>query len=171
MVRNFLVFYEQWFWVQINWILVWFWRGCGFGYCYIWLLYLLKIKFEDVNLFSFQKFCFFILLQQYMVDFLQQGFDVVFSFFNSVFNQFNWVFFEFIGMIQEIQQVVECLEWNFVDSWQFKVCVICFDFLVSLLCVLEMIIILVFEIFFDWIWFIFEMLLWCFVQLLNQVLN
>lgn len=49
----------------------------------------------------------------------------------------------------QIQQAVERLERNFVDTRQLKVCATCFDLSVSLLRVLEMTITLVPEVFLD----------------------
>ncbi|XP_015423767.1 PREDICTED: E3 ubiquitin-protein ligase RNF123 [Myotis davidii] len=149
MVRSLLAPYEQRPWAQTNWILVRLWKGCGFGYRYTRLPHLLKIKPEDANLPSLQKPCPSILLQQHMADLLRQDPDVAPSFLNSVLNQLNWAFSEFIGMIQEIQQAVERLERNFVDTRQLKVCATCFDLSVSLLRVLEMTVTLVPEVFLD----------------------
>lgn len=59
----------------------------------------------------------------------------------------------------QIQQAVERLERNFVDTRQLKVCATCFDLSVSLLRVLEMTITLVPEIFLDWTQPTSEMLL------------
>lgn len=171
MVRSLLAPYEQRPWAQTNWILVRLWKGCGFGYRYTRLPHLLKIKPEDANLPSLQKPCPSILLQQHMADLLRQDPDVAPSFLNSVLNQLNWAFSEFIGMIQEIQQAVERLERNFVDTRQLKVCATCFDLSVSLLRVLEMTITLVPEIFLDSTQPTSEMLLRRLAQLLNQVLN
>ncbi|XP_023604361.1 E3 ubiquitin-protein ligase RNF123 [Myotis lucifugus] len=171
MVRSLLAPYEQRPWAQTNWILVRLWKGCGFGYRYTRLPHLLKIKPEDANLPSLQKPCPSILLQQHMADLLRQDPDVAPSFLNSVLNQLNWAFSEFIGMIQEIQQAVERLERNFVDTRQLKVCATCFDLSVSLLRVLEMTITLVPEVFLDSTQPTSEMLLQRLAQLLNQVLN
>lgn len=51
--------------------------------------------------------------------------------------------------VAQIQQAVERLERNFVDTRQLKVCATCFDLSVSLLRVLEMTITLVPEVFLD----------------------
>lgn len=62
-------------------------------------------------------------------------------------------------LVAQIQQAVERLERNFVDTRQLKVCATCFDLSVSLLRVLEMTITLVPEIFLDWTQPTSEMLL------------
>lgn len=171
MVRSLLAPYEQRPWAQTNWILVRLWKGCGFGYRYTRLPHLLKVKPEDANLPSLQKPCPSLLLQQHMADLLRRDPEVAPSFLNSVLNQLNWAFSEFIGMIQEIQQAVERLERNFVDTRQLKVCATCFDLSVSLLRVLEMTVTLVPEVFLDSAQPTSEMLLQRLAQLLNQVLN
>lgn len=171
MMRNLLAPYEQRPWAQTNWILVRFWKGCGFGYRYTRLPHLLKTKPEDATLPSLQKPCPSILLQKHMAELLRQDKEMAASFLNSVLNQLNWAFSEFIGMIQEIQQAAERPERNFVDTRQLKVCATCFDLSVSLLRVLEMTVTLVPEIFLDWSRPSAELLLRRLAQLLNQVLN
>ncbi|XP_063071315.1 E3 ubiquitin-protein ligase RNF123 [Engraulis encrasicolus] len=171
MMRNLLAPYEQRPWAQTNWILVRFWKGCGFGYRYTRLPHLLKTKPEDATLPSLQKPCPSLLLQKHMAELLRHDKDMAASFLNSVLNQLNWAFSEFIGMIQEIQQAAERPERNFVDTRQLKVCATCFDLSVSLLRVLEMTVTLVPEIFLDWSRPSAELLLRRLAQLLNQVLN
>ena len=96
------------------------------------------------------------------------------SFLNSILNQLNWAFSEFIGMLQEIQQiagryVLFCSQpspprWaadgllcpafrperNYVDSRQLKIAATCFDLTVGLLRVLEMIVHLCPHLFLNW---------------------
>lgn len=61
------------------------------------------------------------------------------AFFNSVLNQLNWAFSEFIGMLQEIQNISSRPERVFIESRQLKICATCFDLSLSLLRVLEMV--------------------------------
>lgn len=61
------------------------------------------------------------------------------QFLNSLLNQLNWAFSEFIGMLQEIQNVSSRPERVLIESRQLKICATCFDLAISLLRVLEMI--------------------------------
>lgn len=61
------------------------------------------------------------------------------TFLNSVLNQLNWAFSEFIGMLQEIQNISSRPERVFIESRQLKICATCFDLSLALLRVLEMI--------------------------------
>lgn len=61
------------------------------------------------------------------------------TFINSMLNQLNWAFSEFIGMLQEIQNISSRPERVFIESRQLKICATCFDLSLALLRVLEMV--------------------------------
>lgn len=71
------------------------------------------------------------------------------TFLNSMLNQLNWAFSEFIGMLQEIQNISSRPERVFIESRQLKICATCFDLSLALLRVLEMIANIAVEVFVD----------------------
>lgn len=79
-------------------------------------------------------------LQQTVSDVLTSSDDKLATpFINSVLNQLNWAFSEFVGMIQELQQLSARSERSFVEMRQLKICATCFDISVGLLRVIEMV--------------------------------
>lgn len=139
-------FYESRSWTQTNWILARFWKGDGFAY-----------RFNNVNnsknclttniiggkdiLSSLNnlKACPSKVFQVHIRDFLTSNPQACNLFLSSLLAQLNWSFSEFIGMLQEIQNVANKPEKVFSDPRQLKVCCTCFDLTVTLLRVIEMV--------------------------------
>ncbi|KAK8379093.1 hypothetical protein O3P69_019133 [Scylla paramamosain] len=146
MVRNLLQPYENRAWAQNNWILVRFWKGCGFGFRYTKSPHLTN-KFgpkppnsDNSNFTQATAPCPSPTFQRYVVEVLESSTDISTPFLNSLLIQLNWAFSEFIGMLQEIQNASNRPERVFIDSRQLRICATCFDLALALLRVLEMIV-------------------------------
>lgn len=177
MVRNLLQPYENRAWAQNNWILVRFWKGCGFGFRYTKSPHLTN-KFgpkppnsDNSNFTQATAPCPSPTFQRYVVEVLESSTDISTPFLNSLLNQLNWAFSEFIGMLQEIQNASNRPERVFIDSRQLRICATCFDLALALLRVLEMIVNTAPQLFTDFARPNAEFLLSRLCQLLCQVLN
>ncbi|XP_045599784.1 E3 ubiquitin-protein ligase RNF123 [Procambarus clarkii] len=177
MVRNLLQPYENRAWAQNNWILVRFWKGCGFGFRYTRSPHMTN-KFgpkpahtDNPNFTQTTAPCPSPVFQRHVVKVLESSSDVATPFLNSLLNQLNWAFSEFIGMLQEIQNASNRPERVFIDSRQLRICATCFDLALALLRVLEMIVNIAPQLFTDFSRSNAELLLSRLCQLLCQVLN
>ncbi|XP_045119356.1 E3 ubiquitin-protein ligase RNF123-like isoform X2 [Portunus trituberculatus] len=177
MVRNLLQPYENRAWAQNNWILVRFWKGCGFGFRYTKSPHLTN-KFgpkppnsDNSNFTQATAPCPSPTFQRYVVEVLESSTEISTPFLNSLLNQLNWAFSEFIGMLQEIQNASNRPERVFIDSRQLRICATCFDLALALLRVLEMIVNTAPQLFTDFTRPNAEFLLSRLCQLLCQVLN
>lgn len=177
MVRNLLQPYENRAWAQNNWILVRFWKGCGFGFRYTKSPHMTN-KFgpkpahsDNPNFTQATAPCHSPTFQKHVVEVLESSSEVATPFLNSLLNQLNWAFSEFIGMLQEIQNASNRPERVFIDSRQLRICATCFDLALALLRVLEMIVHIAPQLFTDFSRPNAELLLSRLCQLLCQVLN
>lgn len=177
MVRNLLQPYENRAWAQNNWILVRFWKGCGFGFRYTRSPHMTN-KFgpkpahtDNPNFTQTTAPCPSPVFQRHVVEVLESSLDVATPFLNSLLNQLNWAFSEFIGMLQEIQNASNRPERVFIDSRQLRICATCFDLALALLRVLEMIVNIAPQLFTNFSRPNAELLLSRLCQLLCQVLN
>ncbi|KAG0728488.1 E3 ubiquitin-protein ligase RNF123 [Chionoecetes opilio] len=177
MVRNLLQPYENRAWAQNNWILVRFWKGCGFGFRYTKSPHLTN-KFgpkppnsDNSNFTQATAPCPSPTFQRHVVEVLEGSAEVSTPFLNSLLNQLNWAFSEFIGMLQEIQNASNRPERVFIDSRQLRICATCFDLALALLRVLEMVVTVAPQLFTDFARPNAEFLLSRLCQLLCQVLN
>ncbi|ROT73610.1 E3 ubiquitin-protein ligase RNF123 [Penaeus vannamei] len=177
MVRNLLQPYENRAWAQNNWILVRFWKGCGFGFRYTKSPHMTN-KFgpkpahsDNPNFTQATAPCPSATFQRHIVEVLEGSLDMATPFLNSLINQLNWAFSEFIGMLQEIQNASNRPERVFIDSRQLRICATCFDLALALLRVLEMIVNISPQLFTDFSKPNAEPLLTRLLQLLCQVLN
>ncbi|KAJ4433729.1 E3 ubiquitin-protein ligase RNF123 [Periplaneta americana] len=177
MVRALLRPYENRAWAQSNWVLVRIWQGCGFAFRYHKSPHLLrklgpKSLQADSSLISQSiKPCPSRLFQGHVKEVMMSDEALTTAFLNSLLNQLNWAFSEFIGMLQEIQNVSSRPELVFIESRQLKICATCFDLALALLRVLEMVASIAPEIFTDSSRGSSELLLARLCQLLCQVLN
>ncbi|GLH11947.1 E3 ubiquitin-protein ligase [Gryllus bimaculatus] len=177
MVRSLLRPYENRAWAQSNWVLVRIWQGCGFAFRYHKSPHLLrkmgpKLLHSDSNLISQSiKPCPSKLYQSHVKEIMLGDEPLATSFLNSLLNQLNWAFSEFIGMLQEIQNVSSRPERVFIESRQLKICATCFDLTLALLRVLEMVASVASPIFTDSSRVSADSLLARLCQLLCQVLN
>ncbi|PSN30203.1 hypothetical protein C0J52_21037 [Blattella germanica] len=177
MVRALLRPYENRAWAQSNWVLVRIWQGCGFAFRYHKSPHLLrklgpKVLQADSSLISQSiKPCPSLLFQGHVKEVMINDESLTTAFLNSLLNQLNWAFSEFIGMLQEIQNVSSRPERVFIESRQLKICATCFDLALALLRVLEMVASIAPEIFTDTTRSSSELLLGRLCQLLCQVLN
>ncbi|XP_042209259.1 E3 ubiquitin-protein ligase RNF123-like isoform X2 [Homarus americanus] len=177
MVRNLLQPYENRAWAQNNWILVRFWKGCGFGFRYTKSPHMTN-KFgpkpahtDNPNFTQTTAPCHSLTFQRHVVEVLESSSDIAIPFLNSLLNQLNWAFSEFIGMLQEIQNASNRPERVFIDSRQLRICATCFDLALALLRVLEMIVNIAPQLFTDFSRPNAELLLSRLCQLLCQVFN
>lgn len=177
MVRALLRPYENRAWAQSNWVLVRIWQGCGFAFRYHKSPHLLrkigpKLLQADSSLISQSiKPCPSRLFQGHVMEVMVSDEALTTAFLNSLLNQLNWAFSEFIGMLQEIQNVSSRPERVFIESRQLKICATCFDLALALLRVLEMVASIAPEIFTNSSRDSSELLLARLCQLLCQVLN
>lgn len=177
MVKRLLKPYENRAWAQSNWILVRFWKGCGYAFRYTQPPHLAarlgpKTQQSDTTLPNpFYKPCPSALFQNHVATVLLEDPDAANTFLNSVLNQLNWAFSEFIGMLQEIQNASNRPERVFIDSRQLKICATCFDLAIALLRVLEMVAHVVPQLFTDRNRPSSDLILARLCQLLCQVLN
>ncbi|XP_064604806.1 LOW QUALITY PROTEIN: E3 ubiquitin-protein ligase RNF123-like [Liolophura sinensis] len=165
--------YENRSWAQTNWILVRIWKGNGFGFRYTHLPHLVPSKQQPTEFgsASLQKPCPSRIFQELLASVLIQNPETATKFLDTVLNQLNWSFSEFIGMMQEIQQVVSRPEIRILDTRQIKICATCFEISVSLMRVVEMVANVAPQLFTDWKFSSAELLLGRLLQLLCQVLN
>ncbi|XP_064632637.1 E3 ubiquitin-protein ligase RNF123-like isoform X2 [Lineus longissimus] len=168
LVRNLLAPYENRSWAQTNWILVRFWKGCGFAFRYTQPPHLTS-KSQVMELLN--RVCPSVFYQSRVKEYLKSDWVKSVKFLDSLLNQLNWAFSEFVGMLQELQQFIFRRERVFIDNRQLKICSTCFDISVRLLRVLEMIVTLVPDFFTDWSKSSAESLIARLFQLLCQVLN
>ncbi|XP_067001612.2 E3 ubiquitin-protein ligase RNF123 isoform X2 [Anabrus simplex] len=177
MVRALLRPYEDRAWAQSNWVLVRIWQGCGFAFRFRKSPHLVKkvgpkLLQTDSSLISQTiKPCPSVLFQGHVQETLLSNEPLATAFLNSLLNQLNWAFSEFIGMLQEIQNVSSRPERVFIESRQLKICATCFDLALGLLRVLEMICSIAQEIFTSPLRVSSDLLLGRLCQLLCQVLN
>ncbi|XP_075216165.1 E3 ubiquitin-protein ligase RNF123-like isoform X2 [Lycorma delicatula] len=177
MVRGLLRPYENRAWAQSNWILVRFWQGNGFAFRFKKSPHLSnkmgpKISGNDTTLIG-QAInpCPSSVFQKHVRDIMLSDEKLASGFINSVLNQLNWAFSEFIGMLQEIQNLSTRPERVFIESRQLKICATCFDLTLALLRVLEMIANIAQPVFSDMSRPSSESLLERICQLLCQILN
>ncbi|XP_067938284.1 E3 ubiquitin-protein ligase RNF123-like [Watersipora subatra] len=141
MVKSLLAPYENRAWAQTNWILARLWKGNGFGFRFVHLPHLAPARHQtqEIGAASLQKPCPSKVFQDTIGMVLTSDSKLATQFINSVLNQLNWAFSEFVGMIQELQQLSVRTERSFVEMKQLKICATCFDISVGLLRVLEMV--------------------------------
>ncbi|XP_012272240.1 E3 ubiquitin-protein ligase RNF123 isoform X2 [Orussus abietinus] len=143
MVESLLKPYENRAWAQSNWVLVRFWQGKGFAFRYEKSPHLVKkvgpkmLQQESIS--QPIKPCPSEIYQKHVGEALLGNLQGTTQFLNSLLNQLNWAFSEFIGMLQEIQNISSRPERVFIESRQLKICTTCFDLAITLLRVLEMI--------------------------------
>ncbi|XP_063226205.1 E3 ubiquitin-protein ligase RNF123 isoform X2 [Bacillus rossius redtenbacheri] len=177
MVHALLRPYENRAWAQSNWVLLRMWQGCGFAFRFKRSPHLSrklgpKILHPDSSLASRAwSPCPSQVFQGHIREVMLSNETLSTSFLNSLLNQLNWAFSEFIGMLQEIQNVSNRPERVFIESRQLRICATCFDLALSLLRVLEMVASVAGEIFKDPARPSSELLLSRLCQLLCQVLN
>ncbi|KAI1287430.1 putative E3 ubiquitin-protein ligase [Halotydeus destructor] len=147
MIRNLIQPYENRAWAHSNWILLRFWKGCGFAFRYTQPPNLITKKLNVVPAFkdsmsslNYTEPCPSEVFQAHLRDYLAFNRSAADSFVASLVSQLNWSFSEFIGMLQEIQNAANKPEKVFIDSRQLKICCTCFDLTVALLRVLEMVV-------------------------------
>ncbi|XP_076182356.1 E3 ubiquitin-protein ligase RNF123 isoform X2 [Ptiloglossa arizonensis] len=177
-VTNLLKSYENRAWAESNWILVRFWQGNGFAYRYERSPHLSKritsrlLRQDSISQHrNSLEPCPSAVYQNHVKDVLLKNIQASTKFLNCLLNQLNWAFSEFIGMVQEIHSVSSRPERVFIESRQLKICATCFELVISLLRVLEMIATMVPSIFNDSTQSSSENLLSRLCQLLCQVLN
>ncbi|KAJ9584194.1 hypothetical protein L9F63_021458, partial [Diploptera punctata] len=111
MVRALLRPYENRAWAQSNWVLVRIWQGCGFAFRYHKSPHLLRklgpklLQVDSSFINQSMKPCPSTLFQGHVKEVMISDEALTTSFLNSLLNQLNWAFSEFIGMLQEIQNV------------------------------------------------------------------
>ncbi|PNF35407.1 hypothetical protein B7P43_G01736 [Cryptotermes secundus] len=177
MVRALLRPYESRAWAQSNWVLVRIWQGCGFAFRYHKSPHLLKkhgprpLQADSSLISQSIQPCPSYLFQCHVKEVMMSDERVTTAFLNSVLNQLNWAFSEFIGMLQEIQNVSIRPQRVFIESRQLKICATCFDLTLALVRVLEMVASIAPEIFTDVTRSSSEVLLGRLCQVLCQVLN
>ncbi|XP_074646477.1 E3 ubiquitin-protein ligase RNF123-like isoform X2 [Tubulanus polymorphus] len=169
LIENLLAPYENRSWGQTNWILVRFWKGCGFAYRYTQLPHQQGKTNSQPDI--LQRVCPSRFYQNMIREYLLADWERSVKFLDSLLNQLNWSFSEFIGMLQELQQYASRPERLMVDNRQLKICAICFDITVRLLRVLEMVIHLVPQFFTDWTQPSSESLIARLFQCICQVMN
>lgn len=179
LVRKLLQPYENRAWAQSNWILVRFWKGCGLAFRYTQPPHLVKkmgpklLQVDTALPNQFYKPCPSQLFQSHVAEVLLDDQEAATAFLNSVLNQLNWAFSEFVGTLQEIQNLSNTAKTanKVFDQRQLKICSTCFDLAVALLRVLEMVVHVAPSLFTDWSRSAAEPLLARLCQLLCQVLN
>ncbi|XP_052781635.1 E3 ubiquitin-protein ligase RNF123-like [Mya arenaria] len=174
MLRHLIAPYESRSWAQTNWILVRIWKGCGFGFRYTHLPHLVpsKVQLTEFGSASLQKPCPSPKFQSLLADLLHSEPDLATRFIDTLLNQLNWSFSEFIGIMQEIQQVLSRMERKiFLESRQLKICGTCFEISVCLFRVVEMVVAIAPTLFTDWSKPSAELLLHRLIQLTCLVLS
>ncbi|KAK3927051.1 E3 ubiquitin-protein ligase RNF123 [Frankliniella fusca] len=155
MIKFLLQPYENRAWANSNWILVRIWHGSpsSFACDKRWSAYLkyklrprpLSYPINPLNL-ECDPYPSYV-LQEKIKNLLLDEPDAATAFLNSLLNQLNWAFSEFIGMLQELQNVSDRQERVLVESRQLKICATCFDLTLALLRVLEMVCVLALPVF------------------------
>ncbi|XP_046661819.1 E3 ubiquitin-protein ligase RNF123 isoform X1 [Homalodisca vitripennis] len=145
-IRMLLKPYDNRPWGQTNWILMRMWQGCGFAFRYKKSPHLSRklgprTPSSESGLLIHQSFdpCPSEKYQRLIAKILYYDQEMATEFLNSVLKQLNWSFSEFISMMQEIQNLSKRPERVIIDARQLKICATCFDFVISLLRVVEMI--------------------------------
>ncbi|XP_018914363.2 E3 ubiquitin-protein ligase RNF123 [Bemisia tabaci] len=176
LVQALLKSYENRAWAQNNWILVRFWQGHGFGFRCKRSPHLKTrigpklLSLETSIIHQSIEPCPSTIFQEHLKVLLRDE-TLATSFINSVLNQLNWAFSEFIGMLQEVQNLSSRSERVLIDSRQLRVCVTCFDLALALLRVLEMVAATARFVFTDLNYESSKTLLERLCQLLCQILN
>lgn len=161
-------------WAQTNWILVRIWKGCGFGFRYTHLRHLVpsKVQMTEFGTASLQKPCPSPKFQSLLADLLTKDSEAATRFLDTLLNQLNWSFSEFIGMMQEIQQVVSRAGGRPVlEQRQMKICATCFEISICLFRVVEMVVSIAPRLFTDTSNPSADLLLHRLIQLICLVLN
>lgn len=147
MIKCLIQPYENRAWAHSNWILLRFWKGCGFAYRYTIPPNMVSKMGNSVpgnkdilSSLNYLKPCPSEVFQVHFRDYLTLNRSAANAFISSLLSQLNWSFSEFIGMLQEIQNAANKPEKVFIDSRQLKICCTCFDLTLALLRVLEMIV-------------------------------
>lgn len=145
-VRTLLKAYQGTNWAQTNWILVRIWHGSGFAFRYTQFPHLSKFGPDLVQNDMSTNFicmkntpCPSSVYQKEIQRLLLEDADVASSFLNSLLNQLNWAFSEFIGMMQTIQNEASQHTTISIESHHIVITATCFEILVCLLRVLEMV--------------------------------
>ncbi|KAK3585943.1 hypothetical protein CHS0354_038485 [Potamilus streckersoni] len=173
MMLSLIAPYENRSWAQTNWILVRIWKGCGFGFRYSHLPHLVpsKVQLTEFGTASLQPPCPSKVFQNFMKEILHTESEVATRFLDTLLSQLNWSFSEFIGMMQEIQQVLSRTEPRLLETRQLKICSTCFEISVCLFRVLEMAVNIASDLFLDPAKPSSDLLLSRLIQLVCQVLN
>ncbi|XP_028398244.1 E3 ubiquitin-protein ligase RNF123-like [Dendronephthya gigantea] len=147
-VRTLMGAYEKRTWVQTTWILIRFWKGCGFAFNYSlqpWG-HMSGISDHGLQRVNLQPPCPSPVYQHVLAKLCTEDKALSKGFLNGVLNQLNWAFSEFIGMLQQIQSLPNIA----VENRQLKTCIVCFELTVGLLRVLEMVCTVAPQLFTDW---------------------
>lgn len=171
MVEALLAPYENRSWAHTNWILVRLWKGCGFANRYKHLPNLLPAKVQptDFTFVSVQEPCPSQVFQSLLAKTLLDNEALSTRFLDTLMNQLNWSFSEFVGMMQEIQQLTSRSENVLLEGRQVKICAACFEISICLLRVLEMVATVAPQLFTDWSRPSAELFLKRIMQLLSQI--
>ncbi|KAK2550933.1 E3 ubiquitin-protein ligase RNF123 [Acropora cervicornis] len=171
-VRSLMAAYDKRSWVQTTWILVRVWKGCGFAFRYTSSPDALTLGLPEQGHLraSLQPPHPSTKCQQLFGQLCIKDNKLANEFLNGLLNQLNWSFSEFIGMLQEIQQVTHGVETT-TDPRHLRTCAVCFDLTVGLMRVLEMVASVAPEVFTDWKRPSAELHIARLFQLLTQVLN
>ncbi|XP_041349539.1 E3 ubiquitin-protein ligase RNF123-like [Gigantopelta aegis] len=172
-LRSLIAPYENRSWAHTNWILVRLWKGCGFAFRYRYLPNLVpsKVQPTEFSFVSLQKPCPSLKFQSLLAKILLDDEPASTRFLDTLMNQLNWSFSEFVGIMQEIQQLVSKTEHLFLEGRQLKICAACFEISVCLMRVLEMVATIAPQLFTDWTRPSAELFLKRIMQLLSQVLS
>ncbi|KAL8611256.1 hypothetical protein ACOMHN_013687 [Nucella lapillus] len=170
MIESLLAPYENRSWAHTNWILVRLWKGCGFANRYRHLPNLLpaKVTPTDFTFVSVQEPCPSQVFQSLLAKTLLDNESLSTRFLDTLMNQLNWSFSEFVGMMQEIQQMTQRPD-VLLEGHQVKICAACFEISVCLLRVLEMVATVARPLFTDWSRPSAELFLKRIMQLLSQI--
>ncbi|KAL1463499.1 hypothetical protein WDU94_015246 [Cyamophila willieti] len=153
-IRALLRAYSGSNWAQTNWILVRIWHGSGFAFRYTQSPHLSKfapdLVLTEPNLLCQRNTpCPSTVYQENIQRLLLEESNAESSsaFLNSLLNQLNWAFSEFISMIQGIQNL--STERVALQTRHLVITATCFEILVCLLRVLEMVVVLARPLFTD----------------------
>lgn len=155
-IRTLLTAYQGTNWAQTNWILVRIWHGSGFAFRYIRSPHLTKFGPDllEMDLISHlvcvnNRPCPSAVYQEDIQRLLldESNDKMVSLFLNSLLNQLNWAFSEFIGMLQIMQN--QTSNRITIQMRHVVISLSCFEMLVCLLRVLEMVIVLARPLFID----------------------
>ncbi|XP_046554728.1 E3 ubiquitin-protein ligase RNF123-like isoform X1 [Haliotis rubra] len=172
-IKSLIAPYENRSWAHTNWILVRLWKGCGFSFRYRFLPNLVpsKVQPTEFSFVSLQKPCPSYVYQSILAKILLDEEAMSTRFLDTLMNQLNWSFSEFVGIMQEINQLVSHTEHMFLEGRQLKICAACFEISVCLLRVLEMVVSIASQLFTDWSRPSAELFLKRIMQLLSQVMS